>query len=81
MTIFERIDVLSSRTASDGRADAPVLECPACLDSGWVEHICTGFDCGRLRRHGRHTYVTACECRPMNRTFQERQQRSRRSAA
>lgn len=47
------------------------LECEQCEDTGWVYHVCTAHDCGRHNPHiVPHNYVTACFCRPTNRTFQ-----------
>lgn len=77
----DQINAMALLAAADGRSDAPVICCPICLDSGWEERVCAGFDCARHRRHGRHTYVVPCDCRPMNRQYQERVARSRRPAA
>jgi len=54
------------------------VECETCGDSGWERRECTGDQaCGRRRRHLPHLYVVVCECRPINRTFQEKQERRR----
>lgn len=61
--------------------DEREIVCDDCLDSGWCRFECTGLDCGRRRKHLPHTYAKPCPCRPMNRNYQEVQQRQRRRAA
>lgn len=59
------------------------VACEACDDSGWQTKSCFGTHdviCGRRRRHLAHTFAVECPCRPMNRTFQERQAGARRVA-
>lgn len=57
--------------------------CPACDDTGWQTKSCIGTHdaiCGRRRRHQAHSFVVECQCRPMNRTYQERLESQRRVA-
>lgn len=62
--------------------EAGAIVCQDCDDSGWLRFACTGGeDCGRLRRHLPHTYARECSCRAINPAYQEKVQRSRRSAA
>lgn len=80
LTPAERITRMAAAAVPGGPGDAPIIECPACLDSGWEAFECSGqHDCGRRRRHLPHTYARPCNCRPMNRTYQDRA--SRRSTA
>lgn len=62
--------------------DVPAVECEACGDTGWRPRLCGGTDrlCGRRRCHAAHDYVTPCECRPINRNYQERLTNGRRVA-
>lgn len=58
-------------------------ECAACEDSGWLPKHCDGTRdviCGRTRAHLPHRFVVACDCRGMNRTYNERVQSNRRLA-
>lgn len=58
--------------------DTESVECSACDDTGWRVVDCDGVShaigapCGRRRRHLPHEFVKKCECRPMNRRFQEK---------
>lgn len=62
--------------------DERAIECPVCDDSGFERLECTGDRaCGRRRRHLPHVYVVPCACRPVNRNYQERVERSRRRVA
>lgn len=57
--------------------------CEACDDSGWRAKSCDGTHtviCGRRRAHLPHNFVVPCECRPMNRVYQDRVANSRRVA-
>lgn len=83
MTLNDRIAQIAAISAvAGGPAEAPIIECPACLDSGWQAFECGGLqECGRRRRHRAHTYARPCACRPMNRTYQERASRGRKDAA
>lgn len=50
-------------------------ECGACLDTGWDEQFCPGDrTCGREKKHGAHSFVSVCPCRPNNRTYIRHQQ-------
>lgn len=67
--------------------DPDYVECYDCEDSGWRTVECDGEVladgktlCRRTRRHLPHEFVKQCECRPMNRRFQEKHQRARRVA-
>ena len=65
-----------------GEQTGAAVECQACDDSGWWPHWCDGLHamCGRRRAHLPHDYVVECRCRPMNRTYQERERKARRVA-
>lgn len=59
------------------------VECPACDDSGWMTKSCDGTRdviCGRRRRHLPHSFAEPCPCRPINRTYQQKQASQRRIA-
>lgn len=54
--------------------DRGVIECAECSDTGFRVSPCGGDDklCGRRRLHAAHEFARVCECRPINRTFQEK---------
>lgn len=62
-----------------GREEPWHDECGACLDTGWEERRCypgTANNCGRTKcmtagtKRAEHKYMSACSCRPTNRTYQ-----------
>lgn len=58
--------------------DDDAIECSLCSDTGWRISSCDGDGpkvtrCGRRRRHLPHDFATPCECRPINRHYQEKQ--------
>jgi len=58
-------------------------ECAMCSDTGWRLVECAGDGvklCGRRRQHAPHEFAKPCECRPINRTYQEKQRGMRRVA-
>lgn len=64
------------------KAEERAIVCLDCDDSGWLRLECTGDRaCGRRLTHRPHPYVEECPCRPLNRNFQDKQQRSGRQAA
>ena len=67
----EERDRQMRQSLTRGREEPWHDECEACSDTGWVCHACDGTAlCGRLHTHAAHRYVTACPCRPTNRTYQ-----------
>lgn len=55
--------------------DPAIVECTVCDDSGWRVVECAGRGvklCGRPRIHAPHEFVKPCECRAMNRTYQQK---------
>lgn len=61
--------------------DRPI-ECSQCSDTGFRVCQCGGYDklCGRRRVHAAHEFARVCECRPMNRNYQDKVASQRRVA-
>lgn len=60
---------------NEGRTEP---ECFVCDDSGWRQVECRGVGvklCGRRRDHWLHTFAVRCDCRDINRTYQEKRER------